>query len=217
MYKILIFLFFPLLGNAQPVQVPSMDFLKSSIDSFHHQQAEAEILEFRESTRGRWLNYLPSPGYSVITGFSLNFNLSAPVQEARARKLERGRIAAIRRQHLLESERLDQEVAADHEALESAVNAFQAGFTIDSLQAQLFQLSMLQYKRQELTPTEILNRQQSYEVFKISRLNQLNALRRQRLDLLTKAHAWTFEKVSAENQAVGKAAAAEKTQVVENQ
>jgi hypothetical protein len=184
-------------AHAQRFDIPSMDFLKSSIDSFYRQKAEAEILEFREAGRGRWLNYIPSPGWSVITGFSVNFNLTAPIQEAKARNQNKSRVAAIRRVNLLEAEQTGQECRRDLESLKMAVNAFQAGTTVDSLQTKLFQLSMQQYDRQEMTPTEFLNRKAANENYNISRLAAANGIRNQILNLLSKSHApaWTFEKV----------------------
>lgn len=202
MFKTLIFLFSVApfsKAHAQRFDLPSMDFLKSCVDSFYKQKTKAEVLEFQDAGRGRWLNYIPSPGYSPFTGgFTFSLNLAAPLQEAKARRISKAQVRALHLQNAAQSAADKQVIATEYRALEMAINAFQAGNLIDSLQAQLFQLSKSQYSRQELTPTEYMNRQQSYQAYKISRLNQDNAVRRGVLDLLTKAHApvWAFEKIT---------------------
>lgn len=194
----LLFLLVSKIGHAQAFELPDMAFLKSSIDSFFSRKAEAEILEFKETTKGRWLNYIPIPGYSPFAGkWTFSFNIAAPVQEARARNQNKSRVAALRRSNLLQAEATEQECLRDLEALKMAVKAFDAGSTVDSLQEQLFQIAMQQYKRQEMTPTEMLNRKQSHEAHKLARLTQAQQIRNGIFAILTKSHApaWAFEKV----------------------
>lgn len=173
--------------TAQDLSVPSYDSLCSCIDSYYGELAGAETNEFNQQRKGRWLNYVPSPGYSPFTGgFSLSLNLSAPLQEAKARRQAVLKIQSITRTYFLATSQLKQQVKADIKVLQNSIFEVRLSDSLEYLKDKAFNLVKHQYDRNEITPTEFIARQIDYMTYKASRISTVNAIKQKIFELLLK-------------------------------
>lgn len=160
----------------------------NSVDKYYNNLCTAQIAEFKESQKNRWLSYIPSPGYSPFTGgFTLSLNLSGPIQELNSRQLRKQKIEAIQSTNKLEAETLKNEVFADLKTLEISINDYHSRDTLVHLKEKAFKLAENQYKRHFSTPTEFLARQYEVESIHVQRINEANLIYKQILLLLIKA------------------------------
>ena len=184
---LIIFLLISSGTEAQILSLPIYDSLCSCIDSYYDDLTEAETDEYKHLQKFRWLNYIPSPGYSPFTGgFSFSLNLSAPIQETKARQQSDLKIQSIRKTNILHRELLKQQVKSDIKGLQNSIFEIRSRDTLEYLKNEAFNLSKNQYQRNEITPTEFIARQIEYLGYKISRITEVNAIKQKIFELLLK-------------------------------
>ena len=173
--------------EAQDLSLPLYDSLCSCIDYYYDDLADAETDEYNRQRKSRWLNYIPSPGYSPFAGgFTFSLNLSAPIQEAKARRQAVMKIESIRKTNDLEKFQLKQQVKANLKALENSIFEVHSRDSLEYLKDKAFFLAKSQYSRNEITPTEFIARQIDYMSYKISRITEVNAIKQKIFELLLK-------------------------------
>ena len=173
--------------TAQEITIPSVDSLCDCVDSYYDDLTDSEAEEFKEERKSRWLNYVPSPGYSPFTGgFSLSLNLSAPFQEAKARRQAALKIRSIGKGYTLTANLLKQQAKADIKALENGIFEVHSRDSLEYLKDKAFVLATHQYNRNEITPTEFIARQIDYMTYKISRISEMNSIKQKIFELLLK-------------------------------
>lgn len=178
-FKILIIALLPFFSSAQKSfnLLPCDSFLKA-VDKYYYNLSTAQIEELKQTNRLRFLNYIPSPGYSPFTGgVTLSFNILAPLQEIRNTNLIKQKIASIKKINELECESLKNEIKADYEAVQISIYEFNLADTLEFLTLQAFNLSKKQFERNELLPSAFLAIQKSFEQYKLSRVAERNAIR----------------------------------------
>lgn len=181
------YLFFSVNCSAQTFDLPNLDSLFDSIDSFYTNLSDAETHEFKQESKGRWLNYLPSPGYSPFTGgFTFSLNLSAPVQEAKAKKLSAFKIASIKKINLIQASSLKNEVFADYEACRLSILEYHSKDSSVQLRHKAFNLYRRQYERNELTPSAFIANQVEMETLTVQRIAEANNIYKSILSLIIK-------------------------------
>lgn len=182
-----ILLFFSTGLCAQGFEFPAYDSICICIDSYYEKLTRSQIEEFQYSTEKRWLNYIPSPGYSPFTGgFTISLNLSAPIQEMKLRHQTKMKIQSIRKTNELQSNLLKNQAKADIKALQNSIFEFEVMDSLEFLKHKAFTLVSTQYQRNEITPSEFLAKQMDYLNFKVSRLTQINAIKQKIFDLIIK-------------------------------
>lgn len=170
------------------IVLPNPDSLLTSINLYFAELTASQTEEFRQTTQGRWLNYLPSPGYSPFTGgFTLSLNLTAPLQELKLNKQTAARIRSIQQVNRLQAATLKDEVTADYLQLQMILMEYNGKQQIEQLKRQAFELAQKQYERHELTPTEYLARQIEWETFLAGRLQEQHNIYKAINNLLLKA------------------------------
>lgn len=161
----------------QQCLLPSLDSLLAQIDTFYNRQTAAQFAELADRTKYRWLAYLPNPGYSPFTGgFTLSFNLMAPLGEINQRHLAKMKRLSILRMKSLESDQLKAAIIADHQALQFAIAEYHSKDSLVALKALAFNLYTAQYNRHEITPSEFLSRQMEMENQRAARLSEANRI-----------------------------------------
>ncbi|MGN6802379.1 MAG: hypothetical protein ACTHJN_10760 [Ginsengibacter sp.] len=184
---LMVFLLFCNSLSAQSISLPSYDSLCSCIDSYYDDLTDAQSNEFKLAQKSRWLNYLPSPGYSPFTGgFTFTLNLSAPLQEAKARKQAALKIHSIKKQFSLEAWQLKQQAKADIKALQNLLFENHSADSLEFLKDEAFNLVKHQYARNEMTPSDFIARKIEYLTYKISRVTEINAIKQKIFELLLK-------------------------------
>lgn len=169
-------------------QLPHIDSCISSIDRFYINLSSAQIEENKQFSKLRWLNYIPSPGYSPFAGrFTLQMNLNAVTSEFRANHIQKQRSLSIIRINELTASQLKNEVFADYKAIEIAVHEYHLRDSLDYLKITAFNLFKSQYDRNELTPSEFLAKQQEFESYKTGRLIEANNIFRSIISLIHKS------------------------------
>lgn len=185
---LLILLFFFGSASAQSFQIPSFDSLCFYVEDYYHELTDSENEEFKASSKHRWMNYLPSPGFSPFAGgFTFSLNLSAPLQEIKNKHQSKQKIISTKRVNQIQCSLLINEVFADFKGLENTINEFQSKDTLVKLKHKAFDLAKTQYQRNELTPTEFLSKQFEIESLNVQRIAEANAIYKSILLLLIKA------------------------------
>lgn len=186
--SLIVFLLYFGSASAQTISLPSLDSLNICIDDYYEELTKSELEEYKSSKKNRWLNYIPSPGYSPFTGgFTFSVNLSAPVQEAKAKKLSEQKINSVIRLNQIKRNDLKNEVYADFKSLESSVNEFHSKDTLVQLRHKAFNLAKTQYERNEITPTEFLAKQFEIESLNVQLIQEANNIYKSILLLLIKS------------------------------
>jgi hypothetical protein len=156
---------------------PALDSLLAQIDTFYSRQTAAQFAELADKTKYRWLAYLPNPGYSPFTGgFTLSFNLMAPLGEINQRHLAKMKRESILRMNSLEAAQLKAAVVADHEAFQFALAEYHSKDSLIALRTMAFSLFTAQYNRHEITPSEFLSKQMEMESLRAARIVEANRL-----------------------------------------
>ncbi len=180
--------FFSPAAHSQDFDIPDLDSLTNSLDKYYNNLRTAQIAEFKESQKNRWLSYIPSPGYSPFTGgFTLSLNLSGPIQELNSRQLRKQKIEAIQRTNKLLSEDAKIDVIATYYSIKLSIEEYNLKDSLDHLKQKSFFLSSTQYERNLVTPSEFLSIQQNYENYKLQRLSEGYNIRRSIFLLLIKS------------------------------
>lgn len=172
------------------INLPALDSLLSSVDTFYNNLSIAQIEELKQSTKYRWLNYLPSPGYSPFTGgFTLSVNISGPLSEIKTRHTSKQKTASIIQLNKIVATDLKNSIIADYESLHISIFEFHSKDTLDYLTIEAFNLSKSQYKRNEITPTEFFSSQKNYQSWQVQRLIEGNTINKAILQLFIKSKA----------------------------
>jgi hypothetical protein len=159
--------------------IPNIDSLCNNVDSFYNRLTQAQQIELKQSDKYKWLNYLPSPGYSPFTGgLSLNLNLAAPLQAINQKHVSKQKAESIGRINALAAEVLKNEIRVDFNTIQFSIQEFQAKDSLQILKLQAFRLYSSQYQRNEITPSDFLGKQQDFESFKIQRLAEANQIKK---------------------------------------
>lgn len=184
---LLVILFFSTGTSAQDFKLPTFDSLCGCLDLYFNALTFVESAEFKEKRKGRWLNYIPSPGYSPFTGgFTFSLNLTAPIQEAKTRRQTTLKVQSISRTNDLQKDLLKQQAKANLNALQNSIFEVSAMDSLEYLKEKAFILVSTQYDRNEITPSEFISRQIDYLNYKISRMTQINAIKQKIFELLIK-------------------------------
>ena len=185
------FLYLLMLTNtafAQTFSLPEVDSLYETVDDYFEELTDAETKEYKQTTKGRWLNFLPSPGYSPFTGgFSFGLNLSAPIQEAKQRKLSILKIQSIKKINLLQASALKTEIFMAYETIKIAISDYHNKDSSVHLKEKAFQLYSSQYARNEITPSDFLGKQYEIQNIHTQRLFEANEIYKSILLLLIKS------------------------------
>lgn len=184
---LVLILAFTFSAPAQHFPLPSYDSVCGCIDTYYHRLNDSQIEEFRYSSKNRWLNYIPSPGYSPFTGgFTVSLNLSAPLQEAKFRQQVNRKIRSISKANDLQATTLKNQAKAEIKALQNAIFEYNLLDSLEYLKQKAFALVSTQYNRNEITPSEFLSKQMEHKNFLISRLTTANAIEQKIFELLIK-------------------------------
>lgn len=168
--------------------LPDLDSLRISIDLYYSELSASQIEEHQQSAKGRWMNYLPSPGYSPFQGgFTLSLNITAPLQEIKLNKQTAAKIRSIQRLNDMQAQILKNEITADYTTLEMMIEEYNSKEGIEKLKRQAFDLVQKQYQRNELTPSDYLAKETEYQTFVATRLAERNNIYRAINNLLLKA------------------------------
>jgi hypothetical protein len=172
-----VFLLFVSGLSAQTFSLPSYDSLCSEIDSYYDELAEAETKEFQQSNKLRWMNYVPSPGYSPFTGgFSFSLNISGPLQEIKLRRQSALKVQSIKKLFQLQATALKNEVFADYEALKNSIIEYHSRDSLEYFTQEAFNLFCAQYDRHEMTPSDFISKKIAMENFIAQRIAEANKI-----------------------------------------
>ena len=197
--SIILLMFFYGSAVAQGITLPNIDSLYGSIDTYYEDLTESEIQEFNSTTKKRWLNYIPSPGYSPFTGgFTLSINLAAPIQEAKLNTMSKNKIASIKRINQLAAKSLKNEVLSDYKAVEISIIEFKLKDSLAYLKLAAFNIFQAQYERNEITPSDFLAKQYEIRSIQTQRIMERNNIYKDILLLLLKSKQQLYEIAPAE-------------------
>lgn len=186
--SMIIFIFFFGSVGAQSLTLPEIDSLDCSIDTYYDDLTESEVQEFKSSNKKRWLNYLPSPGYSPFSGgFTFSINLAAPLQEAKFSNISKNKIASIKRINMLGAKLLKNEVYCDYKAVEISITEFKLKDSLEYLKLKAFKIFKTQYERNEITPSDFLAKQYEIQSIQTARIIERNNIYKSILLLLLKS------------------------------
>jgi hypothetical protein len=208
MKKAKIFLFLIIIITSAKAQflIPSLDTLKSSVDSFYTQQASAELEEFKLNLKLSFWDFLPSPTYSPFAGgIGASLNLRPFIDNKRQKQANQLKIAAIVKVNKMAALSLKQEITAAYGALLMQVEDYNNRELLIGLKKKSFSISEKsfaifsdQYKRNELTPTAFFQRQNElianqYEIESLLLARKLEETSIKRAIFALKAKSMNFD------------------------
>ena len=134
----------------------SDDVVRNAIAEKYDSLAASELYDEQRVKRYRFLNFLPSPGYSVLQGPTVSYNLGSVF-----------RFFETRERHRVEKERIinDYQEKADEEFEDYVLMREQVEELRDELEVQeqilelerkLFAITEAKYKNHEITPTQYI-------------------------------------------------------------
>lgn len=166
-------------STAQKFDLPELAQLISSVDNYYKELTSSQKKENDETGKMRWLNYIPSPSYSPFTGgLGATLNLTAPLQELSARRIGRLKNASIERMNKLQSEDLKNQIKYQYQIIEMEIDEYYKHKIIDSLREVSYKLSEKSYTKNQMAPTEFLQIQQGYELYKLTRITAENGIKK---------------------------------------
>jgi hypothetical protein len=162
---------------SQRFSIPEPEEIEQSVDHYYSNNAEIQINELSQTRKFRWLSYLPSPGYSPFAGgFTLNMNLTAPLQEIRLNYSTKTRSEAIRQQSILQATDLKNSLTADRLTILNRIGEYDSRKSLDSLNRLAADLSARKYASNEITPTEFISASKALNEYMNSRQKEANAI-----------------------------------------
>lgn len=166
-------------AKAQDFDLPDINNLIESVEDYYKELSNSQTKENEETTKMRWLNYIPSPSYSPFTGgFGATLNLSAPIQEVNARRTRRLKNASIKKLNKLQSEELKNQIKYQYQTIKITIEEYYQHKIVDSLRKKSFILSEKFYSKNQITPSEFLQIQQGFELYKLSRIVEANNIKK---------------------------------------
>ena len=186
--SIVIFVFFFGSAGAQSLALPEIDSLYDSIDTYYDDLTDSEMQEFKSSNKKRWLNYLPSPGYSPFTGgFTFSINIAAPLQEAKFSNISKNKISSVKRINKLAAKLLKNEVYCDYKVVEISITEFKLKDSLEHLKFKAFKIFQTQYERNKITPSDFLAKQYEIQSIQTARIIERNNIYKSIMLLLLKS------------------------------
>jgi len=157
--------------------LPTTDKLFESIQIYYQQVANAELLEFQESTKGEWLKYVPSIGFGFGLGTkeiegetkvvgklrpSISFNTGIIYTARKDKQLRAAKIKSIESSMVLliqqEQRKLLQLIGNYEQELRSLAVATE----IQAIEDAIFEIQETKFRNRELTPLEYLPLKRNY-------------------------------------------------------
>lgn len=176
-------------AQAQPFHLPPLDSLQASVQAQWEATTKAQLEEWQQSRKYRWINYLPNPGFNPFTGgFNIQFNLAAPLAEFKTAEANRQKILSIKRMNELEAEKIKNTVQARYASVKNAIAEYEAQDSLVYFKEIAFDLYSKQYQRNEMTPSEYLARQQERQQFQLARLREAHSIHESIRQLLLLAY-----------------------------
>ena len=170
----LVIIFMLLLGILAQVsaqdsrELASDEAVRLSIDARYDSLALREMYDEDRVKRYRFLNFLPSPGYSLLQGPTVSYNLGSVFRffETRERhRIEKERIINTYR------EKADQaygDYVTMRERVEEQRDELETQKQILELERKLFAITQAKYENHEITPTQYI---QDEIIFRTKELN----------------------------------------------
>lgn len=163
--------------TAQSDTLPPVEQLFASIQIYYQQAANAQLLEFQESTKGEWLKYVPSVGFGFGLGTkeiegetkvvgklrpSISFNTGIIYTARKDKQLRAAKIKSIESSIVLliqqEQRKLLQLIGNYEQELRSLAVATE----IQAIEDAIFEIQETKFRNRELTPLEYLPIKRGY-------------------------------------------------------
>lgn len=146
--------------------LPPLEMLYESIQTYYQQQANAQLLEFQESTKGEWLKYVPNIGmtYTVAGQPRPSVSLStAVIYKARKDKqLRQAKRASIQSATELLIQQEQRKLLQLVGRYEQALRSLELAQAIQEIEEQIFAIQTAKFENLELTPLEYLPIKRAY-------------------------------------------------------
>ncbi len=144
-------------ANIPVFSLPNLQVLYKSIDIYYNNITNIQANEIKQTSKFRWLSYVPSPSYSPFTGgFTFSMNLSGPLNEVRNNHTTKAKITAIQLTNQAAANDLKNSIYTDYQRIKNSISEHTQRALLDSLNNQAFGLSQKKYNDSELTPSEFL-------------------------------------------------------------
>lgn len=173
---------------SQTFDLPDLQDLLKSVDEYYNELSVSQQKENEETTKLHWLSYIPTPSYSPFQGgFGISINLTAPLQELNRKNNKKLKNEAIVRLNHLQAKDVKNQISFQYQSIEISIDEFISKNLIDSLKIKSYNLTQKQYIKNDLTPTEFLSAQQTFELYNIQRLSEKNVIKKSIIQLLINA------------------------------
>jgi hypothetical protein len=159
----------PLIAVSQPGYtlsdwVPDRDSLQRSLVIFFELKLEADMEEFRFTEKYRAIKYLPQVGFDMaLLRPIVGFNSNLIYQVANDRQARAAKIRGIQKTNKLQREQAAKQLDLLILNLENRLSHYQLWERGRPIREQLKALIRARYKKGEITPSDYLNRELSWQ------------------------------------------------------
>jgi hypothetical protein len=158
------------------------DSLKVSCEAYYQTKAEAEIEEYKQLKKYKFLRFLPSLGYSILrSDFVVSLNTNGAISYLENKQIRNNKISSIILQNNLLLSSALREIAMKQSELEKVITQKKNIHKLVELEKQIFKIKKRQYENAELEPLlylqaqkTLINQEQKLEDinYKVFQINQ---------------------------------------------
>ena len=190
-------------GKDLPVRQSDGDFpllatLLAAIDSFHTAQCAAELEEFQDSKKGRWLAWLPTIGASYVPSLeagqpdqlrpTISYSLGSVERNIRQSEVLKAKRRAIEERCRLDAQKAKEKVWEMYRRRALLLEQLRHQEEVFAIDTQLFYFYTTQFKEVKIPADFYLGEQRKYMDKKFSLRQALLQIQMLEAEILTTAH-----------------------------
>ena len=152
--------------------------VRTAIESKYDSLAEREIFDEKRIKRYRFLNFLPTPGYSLLQGPTVSYDLSSVLRFMEAKERHRVDKERIINGYRQKAEEEYEDYLLMREQVEALRDELEVQDQILELERKLFGIAEEKYQNHEITPTQYFQEEIGFRQKELSYQKKQERLRR---------------------------------------
>lgn len=147
--------------------------IESIIEERFNHMAGLEIEEYEEMKKYNYMNYVPSVGYSVLTGISVNYNISTIFNFLKDRKINKAKVNQIEEKYKVAAQKEYSKYLYLQKKKRDLILEKESTEAIMVLEKRLYAIVMEKYNNLEIKPSEYLQKEIEFKKKELA-LKKLN-------------------------------------------
>lgn len=173
-YFSLVALIMPQFSYCQTSSIPvDFDSIKVGIEERYNELTAIEIEEYEELKKYKFMNYIPSLGYSTFTGINIYYNFYDMMNFFKDKKIKKAKTRQVEEKYKAKAELEYLKYLHLTKKKENLLSEIAAMEEIMILENRLFAITAGKYKNIEIKPSEYIQKEIDYKK-KVLALEKLN-------------------------------------------